>query len=164
MTHSDGKTNDKETLSIGDLSKLMTSISGIIGNESIKDSMSSFKESLKDKSYHPNKNNTDAFMINKDNLIAEVIMTQLGGNHFLMMTGATNILRTPYGVEFDLPKDELFILKGICSVKIEVLDDLYLVMFLDNDQGIVSEHSDIHDNLLRGLFTHETGLPTRLED
>lgn len=60
-------------------------------------------------------------------MIAQTIYEQLGGNRFVTMTGARNLVTTGSGLSFRLPK----CLNGINCVKIELNAlDLYDIKFI----------------------------------
>jgi hypothetical protein len=98
--------------------------------------------------------------------VANIILQQLGGNKFIVMTGAKNLMS--YGdqnaLSFRLPSN--FAKDKINFVKISLTaDDLYTVEF-KYIRGMkvadVSEHKGIYADTLQNLFTTATGLDTHL--
>jgi hypothetical protein len=106
--------------------------------------------------------------------IAQTVIQQLGGNKFVVMTGASNFINKRNGIQFDLPRN--FAKGGINRVTITLSsDDTYNVEFgkmtrkKDKDLGIMMPHyavlasSDgIYSGSLREVFTRYTGLDTTL--
>jgi hypothetical protein len=98
--------------------------------------------------------------------VAKTILAQLGGRMFQMMTGAKAFTSKPDALAFRLPGTGGFTRNGINYVDI-TLDpmDTYTVKFY-RVRGVkvtlVSEHDDIFVDMLRPLFTRETGLDTSL--
>jgi len=96
--------------------------------------------------------------------IARTIIEQLGGNKFLAMTGAKQMMSTGNGLQFKLPAR--FAAKGINCVQIELTEsDTYDVRFLKVakfDFSTVAESTGIYADQLRATFTSHTGLDTAL--
>jgi hypothetical protein len=97
---------------------------------------------------------------------AQTIISQLGSNKFLAMTGARNLLSHTDkcgGLSFKLPK-----FSGVKVNYIKILlngNDLYDIEFgriYGNTYKVIAEHSDIYSDQLRSLFESETGLRTSL--
>jgi len=97
---------------------------------------------------------------------AETILQQLGGNHFIAMTGAKNFAKK------DTPEEKFITFKigrnchKINHVKV-ILDqglDLYNMEFLRVGKAVkvVSTHSGLFFDQLRSVFTENTGMYTRL--
>lgn len=93
--------------------------------------------------------------------IAQTILAQLGGNRFIAMTGAKNLLNTGDGLQFSLPRGAT---NRANKVRITLtLADLYEVTFyrynartlecpvVDSEDGVDAEG-------LREFFTARTGL------
>ena len=96
--------------------------------------------------------------------IAKEILSQLGGNRFVAMTGAKNFGDTGNGLAFQIPAS--LTKKRINAVKI-ILDasDTYTVRFLritSKELKTISEYSMIYCDQLGDLFETETGLLTHL--
>ncbi|EMP7139256.1 TPA: hypothetical protein ACQVH3_004646 [Serratia marcescens] len=103
-------------------------------------------------------------MTNKE--IAQNILTQLGGNRLIAMTGAKNFVAIDRGLQFDLPKKAHFVKNGITRLHI-VLDasDTYTIKaFKIRGMNVteVSESSMIYCDVLQATFTELTGLDTHL--
>ena len=96
--------------------------------------------------------------------VAQIILQQLGGNRFVMMTGAKNLLSGENYLQFNLAST---MTKNKCNiVKIEVTPmDVYTVTFY-NLRGVnlkvLSEHNDVYYDQLVKLFETTTGLYTYL--
>jgi glyoxylate carboligase len=99
--------------------------------------------------------------------VAKVILSQLGGNRFVAMTGAKNLAETgdqAGGLAFMLPAR--FAKNGINAVKITLdWSDTYVVKFLKigkSNLTVVSQHDMVYCDQLVPLFEQETGLYTHL--
>jgi len=96
--------------------------------------------------------------------VAKTILEQIGGNRFVAMTGARNLLAGPNFLAFKLPS--YFARNGINAVRITLTpDDLYRVEFSKvraMKVTPISVHDGIYCDGLAPLFTAETGLDTRL--
>lgn len=101
-----------------------------------------------------------------DNTTASIILEQLGGKGFSMMTGAKNFVTNGNDLTFSLPGAGGFCKKGINRVNIELTPaDTYNVAFYrlrGSKLVTVSEHTDIYCDDLRELFERETGLVTQM--
>ena len=96
--------------------------------------------------------------------VAKEILSQLGGNRFVSMTGAKNFGDVGNGLAFQIPAK--LTKNRINAVKV-VLDpsDTYTVKFLritSKELKTVSEHNMIYCDQLVELFESETGLYTYL--
>ena len=96
---------------------------------------------------------------------AHTILEQLGGNMFVAMTGAKNLLNHGNALSFKLPAN--FAAKKINSVKITLDEgrDLYNVEFnriWGTKLSSVSKFDGVYFDDLQRIFTDETGLDTRL--
>lgn len=107
--------------------------------------------------------------------VANVILSQLGGNKFLAMTGAKSLTGSADALTFKLPAR--FAKSGITAVKVK-LDptDTYTVTFYKQlpwtkanmAKGIaasvivVKEVSGVYSDSLQDVFTKTTGLDTHL--
>lgn len=98
--------------------------------------------------------------------VALTILCQLGGNQFVAMTGARNMLVFPTGLKFSIPSHMAN--NKINTVQVTLNgDDLYDVDFLKVNMQkqintVVSAHRGIYCDQLRELFERETGLRTSL--
>lgn len=115
-------------------------------------------------------------------MIAKTILSQMGGNHFVMMVGAKNIcqIEKGYGLQLDFMQNKSsatrlrVILKG---------DDTYTMQFVKKGQKptinmigkytlseieekckdkVVKHFDGVYCDMLRGIFERETGLRTSL--
>lgn len=98
-------------------------------------------------------------------IIANTILEQLGGNKFLAMTGAKNLVSTEKGgLNFRLPNK--FSNKGINLVCINLEPcDMYTMKFYKmrgTNIKLVDESTMIYANELKSIFTLITGLDTYL--
>lgn len=96
--------------------------------------------------------------------IAKTILEQLGGNKFIVMTGANTLVDHHDGLAFRLPSK--FAKNKINYVKITLdANDLYTMEFF-YIRGInltaIVVHDDVYADKLQELFTTETGLDTHL--
>lgn len=96
--------------------------------------------------------------------VAQIILQQLGGNKFLVMTGAKNLVNTGNGLNFKLPAN--FAKNKINFVEIKLnADDLYDVTYY-NRRSInlkeISKSEGIFCDMLQSDFTAATGLDTRM--
>lgn len=98
--------------------------------------------------------------------VANTVLAQLGGNRFLAMTGARDLMGsdTERSLQFKLPRG---VQKGINAVRV-VLDpsDTYTVTFYKIGRGYdvstVAEVGSVFADSLRETFEHHTGLLTSL--
>ena len=115
-------------------------------------------------------------------MIAKTILSQIGGNHFVVMVGAKNICEVEkgYGLQLDFMRNRSkanrlrVILRG---------DDTYTMQFIKKGQNatismigkytlsqiqerckdkIVKQINGVYCDQLRGIFENETGLRTSL--
>jgi len=100
----------------------------------------------------------------KNNLtIAKTIIQQLGGNKFIVMTGARNIFADGQGVTMQIMKNKSK--AKYVSIILNSLD-LYDMQFksIDKDLNLIirAEANNIYFEDLETIFTNITGLNTRL--
>lgn len=94
--------------------------------------------------------------------IAHTILQQLGGQHFVAMTGARALMHSPHSLAFQLPAR--FAVDGIDRVKVTLRpDDTYNVTFgkwkpRELRIAVVREDSNVPAESLRAIFTRRTGL------
>lgn len=101
--------------------------------------------------------------------VARTILDQLGGNRFVVMTGAKNLMMEPNGMSFTLPSKFATNKANFVKIELTVMDD-YIVSFYHNKCRsrftvgceLISRHDGIYCDTLQGLFTRETGLHTHL--
>lgn len=98
------------------------------------------------------------------NEVAQTILSQLGGNRFIAMTGCKDFVGSDDTLTFKLPRK----INGISHFSITLdVNDLYRVEARRwnakrLDYTIVAVHSDVYADQLRTIFENETGLITRL--
>lgn len=92
--------------------------------------------------------------------VAETILSQLGGNKFIVMTGAYNLMKDGNAL--------LLRFKGSKKANYLRIDltasDLYKMTFgkIGKDYKVVSEIDGIYFDQLQKIFTSQTGLYTSL--
>jgi len=100
-----------------------------------------------------------------DMTIANTILAQLGGNKFIAMTGAKNLIGGANYLSLQMPTTRIA-RNGINCLRVTLTPaDDYKVEFI-KIRGMniktVSEFDGIYADMLRDLFTRETGLETSL--
>lgn len=97
-------------------------------------------------------------------VVADTILSQIGGNRFLAMTGAKNLTANGTGLTFRLPAN--FAKNGINVVRIDLTPaDDYTVTFyrVRGTKVTTVETVDmVHADNLRRIFTMSTGLDCTL--
>ena len=96
--------------------------------------------------------------------IAETILAQLGGNKFLAMTGANNLMHSEAGLHFKIGSGALNKATH-CHIDLDVLADAYTVKFFRVRGSKVATLLDIDGvdaGNLRELFTRHTGFALSL--
>lgn len=96
---------------------------------------------------------------------ANIILNQLGGNKFIAMTGAKDLVNlSGKGLQFKLPAR--FAKDGINCVRITLNDsDRYDIEYgkvRGLDYKVLNESSDIYADALRANFKEVTGLDTSI--
>ena len=98
-------------------------------------------------------------------MVAKTILAQLGGNKFVVMTGAKQLVDLGNGLQFKLPSTREFVRQGINCVRV-ILDarDTYTVEFFKTGKAVktIATHSDVYAENLAQIFRSETGLETSL--
>ena len=98
--------------------------------------------------------------------VAKIILQQLGGARFRLMTGAKNFIAIENGLQFKLPSTSHFVRDGINSVRIVLNgNDLYNIQFhkiRGTSVKLIADLSDIFCEDLQEVFTKYTGLNTHL--
>ena len=92
---------------------------------------------------------------------AGVMLKQLGGNRFIMMTGAKNFGVGPKGAGFKIGRNS----KGVNFVRIDLKNDLYDMEFFQVRAGkmkLKSKVKQIFADQLQDMFTKHTGMYTSL--
>ncbi|HAT5579011.1 TPA: hypothetical protein SMT61_003561 [Proteus mirabilis] len=103
-------------------------------------------------------------MTTRNQEIATTILSQMGGNRFIVMTGAKYFVAIENGLQFKLPAR--FAINGINCVQV-ILDpsDTYTMRFL-KIHGVNSKEIEKVEGLffdqLQIIFTEKTGLYTHL--
>lgn len=95
--------------------------------------------------------------------VAQTILAQLGGNRFLVMTGARNLVGRPDGLSFKVGSNA----KKVSHVRVTLeASDLYTVEFLSirgtQAPRTLARRAGVYADSLQAVFTTETGLDTRL--
>jgi len=97
--------------------------------------------------------------------VASAILEQLGGRHFIAMTGATNLIAEETALRFALPHNP----KNVTHVQVTLMPtDTYRMIFWNCGLGkkfhmdIVSQFEDVYAEDLQNLFTESTGFYTHL--
>lgn len=98
--------------------------------------------------------------------VAKEILRQLGGNKFLMMTGAKNLVGGENSLSFSLPGSGGFTKNGINLVRITLTpNDLYTVEYIKRrgtTLKVIAKSENIYNDMLQSDFTEKTGLYTRM--
>lgn len=110
--------------------------------------------------------------------VASVILQQLGGNKFIAMTGAKNLLALENGIRFTIGRNaskanrveitynglDLYDIKFIkhTPYKIKVDYNKGTVKETQEKTVVLKEYNDIYCDMLQELFTEYTGLYTHL--
>ncbi|WP_323086607.1 hypothetical protein [Providencia alcalifaciens] len=103
-------------------------------------------------------------MTTRNQEIATTILSQMGGNRFIVMTGAKHLGFIENGLQFKLPAR--FAAKGINCVQV-ILDpsDTYTMRFLKISRVNIEEvekTEGLFFDQLQSTFTEQTGLYTHL--
>jgi hypothetical protein len=101
-----------------------------------------------------------------DTSIAVTILKQLGGNKFITITGAKNLLSHGSALSFKLPSTPHYVKDGINYVKISLnVMDTYDIEFgkiRGHSYKIITTTENVYCDDLQRIFTETTGLNTRL--
>lgn len=93
---------------------------------------------------------------------SEIILSQLGGNKFVAMTGAKQLVGGESMLQFGIGRGAV---NKANKVRIDLVGDLYEVRFF-NIRGVnikeISVHTMIYGDRLAALFAPQTGMETRL--
>lgn len=98
--------------------------------------------------------------------VAQTILEQLGGNRFIAMTGARNLVAGDNMLMFKIPGGGGFARKGINCVQVTLREsDLYTVKFFKVTKAgaaTVAHLEGVYADNLQAVFTEHTGLYTKL--
>lgn len=110
--------------------------------------------------------------------LANVILQQLGGNKFIAMTGAKNLLALENGIRFTIGRNASkanrveITLNGLDLYDIKFIKHTPYKIKVDYNKGtvketqeksvVLKEYNDIYCDMLQELFTEFTGLYTHL--
>lgn len=97
--------------------------------------------------------------LNPNKMNAQSLINQLGGNKFIVMTGAKNFVAGESVLMFNIGRGAK---SGINKIRIELKNDLYNVFFYNmrKAQYQVSQFENVYAENLTSLFTKETGFVT----
>lgn len=105
-------------------------------------------------------------MQTQNQTVGQIILSQLGGNRFIVMTGAKNFVGSENGLTFRLPGAGGFCKDNINCVRITLMPtDTYKMEFIrirGTKVTTVSQVEDIYCDDLCRIFTMKTGLRTSL--
>jgi len=94
-----------------------------------------------------------------DLTMAKAILAQLGGERFVMMTGATSFIGSADSLAFKLGSNP----KRVTHVRVTLTPDgLYDMTFFRTGKGPQS-HDGVHHEMLQEVFGANTGLYTTLQ-
>ncbi len=97
------------------------------------------------------------------------MLKQLGGNRFIMMTGAKNFGVGPKGAGFKIGRNS----KGVNFVRIDLKNDLYNMEFIqlrkkrgsmDVNMKVLKRVKGVYADQLQSVFTKHTGMYTSLQE
>lgn len=100
--------------------------------------------------------------------VATIILKQLGGNKFIVMTGANNFV---YGDdENGNPMLTMQLKRNVSKAKYLTITlnamDTYNMKFISinskHELTTVAEHNDVYNDMLQNIFTEVTGMYTHL--
>jgi len=99
---------------------------------------------------------------NDPQLVAKCILAQLGGNQFVAMTGARQLVSDYHSLQFGVGRNHA----GVNKVRIvhngADLYDMYCYKIRNLEVKLLSQDEDIYAEDLRKVFTERTGLDTHL--
>ena len=99
--------------------------------------------------------------------VAQTILSQLGGNRFIAMTGCSNFLSDINSLSFKLPRGSAKNKATHCTITLDA-SDTYTIEFVKCNmraavyRQVVAETSGVYADQLCELFTAATGLEVRL--
>jgi hypothetical protein len=94
--------------------------------------------------------------------VAHTILQHLGGNRFIIMTGARNLIGSPNALSFRFPKAR----NGVTGAHVTLsADDTYEMTFYriaKSAASVISQRAGVYCDQLASTFTSETGLAVSL--
>lgn len=95
--------------------------------------------------------------------VAQTILQQLGGRHFISMTGAKNLTAHANALSFRIPTAPRNRINYV-KVTLNAMDtyDVEFFTIRGANSAVKGYHEGIYADKLRGLFEDETGLRTSL--
>lgn len=94
--------------------------------------------------------------------VALTILEQLGGGRFICMTNAKNLVRSENALQFDLSKKDTKNKATRCVVTLDATDTYTVSFYQWNARKLemkqISSTSGVYADMLREIFTSETGL------
>jgi len=93
---------------------------------------------------------------------AQEVLKQLGGNKFIVMTGAKNFSKDKNSIMFRIPKARLGI--NYIKIKLNSMDtyDMEFGKIRKFEYKVVKKVNGVYNDQLHEIFTRTTGLNTRL--
>jgi len=93
---------------------------------------------------------------------AAIILKQLGGQRFIAMTGAKNLVCDEKGITFKFMKNAIG--AKWCTINLNSLDlyDMTFKSIKKNELIILKEINNLYDDMIESAFSNITGLATRL--
>ena len=101
--------------------------------------------------------------------VAQTILSQLGGNRFVMMTGANKLTVRENGLSFKIGRNATQ--TNHVTISYDYAQDLYNMTFekvslskktWEVSRKVIATHEGVYCDQLTSLFTKETGLYTSL--
>lgn len=100
--------------------------------------------------------------------ICDIILQQLGGKRFILMTGCKNFINIEDGLRFSVSRNKTSINR--CDIKYNRGTDTYNVRFYRHRVNkfyqvidtTVKEFNDVYADMLENIYTSVTGQYTRL--
>ena len=94
--------------------------------------------------------------------VAKTILKQSGGNKFIVMTGAKQLTASDNALGFKIGRNASK--SNYVKITLNSMDlyDMQFIRLTINSHKIIAEHKGIYNDMLRSIFTKETGLYTSL--
>jgi hypothetical protein len=98
-------------------------------------------------------------------MVALTILNQLGGNQFLAMTGAKNLVRSEDALSFSIGRNNSKANRVV--ITLDEATDTYIISFWKvsprtGNMAIINEYAGVYCDQLRNIFESTTGLRTSL--